>query len=300
MNCRTVKKNLDAFRTGELPVATLVAIGSHLDGCCACSEDLARLKAFGAQAGKPAPAAPDGLADRVLERTLDRYGPVETVLGALWVGYTAKGIALIVPGGSDQEFEKAYRARVGRRPRRAEVPAKYSRAVAEAAAGRGAVRASVDLSFVTDFHRKVLRLLPTIPRGEVRPYSWLAREAGRPRAVRAAATAVARNPAPFVIPCHRVVPLAGGVGNYAFGSPMKRRLLAEEGAPLDELESLARAGVRFVGSRTTKIYCFPSCRDARRIAERHRVEFADETAASREGYRPCLHCRPPAEMARSA
>ncbi|MSR29396.1 MAG: methylated-DNA--[protein]-cysteine S-methyltransferase [Phycisphaerales bacterium] len=48
-----------------------------------------------------------------------------------------------------------------------------------------------------------------IPRGETRTYSWLARTAGRPRAARAAAQSMARNPLPLLVPCHRVV----GTGN---------------------------------------------------------------------------------------
>ena len=71
-----------------------------------------------------------------------------------------------------------------------------------------------------------------IPRGEVRTYGELAAIVGRPRAARAVGTAMARNPVPLLVPCHRVVPSSGGVGNYGFGSDLKAKLLAGEGVVL--------------------------------------------------------------------
>jgi hypothetical protein len=97
---------------------------------------------------------------------------------------------------------------------------------------------------------------------------------------------------PLVVPCHRVVPTAGGVGNYAFGTPMKRELLRREGVDVDSLEKLAKGGVRYIGSRTTKIVCFPTCRDAKRIREENRVPFRGAEQAKEKGFRPCLHCQP--------
>ena len=138
----------------------------------------------------------------------------------------------------------------------------------------------------------MLEILTKIPRGEVRTYTWVAQQAGRPKAVRAVGNICARNVVPFVVPCHRVVPAGGGVGNYAFGSPKKRDLLRREGVPVEELEELARKGVRYIGSRTTNIYCFPTCRDARRIREENRVAFRDEEDAARKGFRPCKRCQP--------
>jgi O-6-methylguanine DNA methyltransferase len=132
-----------------------------------------------------------------------------------------------------------------------------------------------------------------IPRGEVRPYGWIAAEIGRPKAVRAVGTALGHNPVPLIVPCHRVVRSDGTLGQYSLGGPEnKRTILAAEGADPDELEGLARAGVRFVGSDTTHIYCMPTCRDARRVTDRHLVQFSSARVAAAAGYRPCLHCRP--------
>ena len=90
----------------------------------------------------------------------------------------------------------------------------------------------VDLSARSPFHQEVLRATARIPRGEVRTYGELAEAVGRPRAARAVGTAMARNPVPLLVPCHRVVPSSGGVGNYGFGSDLKAKLLAGEGVVL--------------------------------------------------------------------
>lgn len=88
------------------------------------------------------------------------------------------------------------------------------------------------LERLTPFAQAVLRTTAMIPRGEVRPYAWVAQQIGNPRAVRAVGTALARNPVPLLIPCHRVVRGDGVIGNYALGGAQnKRRVLAAEGVP---------------------------------------------------------------------
>jgi methylphosphotriester-DNA--protein-cysteine methyltransferase len=63
------------------------------------------------------------------------------------------------------------------------------------------------------------------------------------------------------------------------------------------LERMARRGVRFVGSDTTKVFCYPTCRHARRIADVHRVGFGTVEAAEASGYRGCKVCTPVAVAA---
>ena len=125
------------------------------------------------------------------------------------------------------------------------------------------------------------------------------REIGRPKAVRAVGSALGHNPVPVVIPCHRVVRSDGTIGQYALGAPMKRELLDGEGVDVEGIEALAATGIRFVGSDTTRIFCVPTCHDARRVTERHEVTFRNANEARAKGYRPCWHCRP-AEEDRSA
>jgi methylated-DNA-[protein]-cysteine S-methyltransferase len=88
----------------------------------------------------------------------------------------------------------------------------------------------VDLEGTTAFHQEVWAQTRLIPPGQTRSYGWVARRVGRPRAVRAVGGAMARNPVPILIPCHRVVRSDGGLGGYGGGLEMKRHLLQIEGA----------------------------------------------------------------------
>jgi AraC family transcriptional regulator of adaptative response/methylated-DNA-[protein]-cysteine methyltransferase len=79
------------------------------------------------------------------------------------------------------------------------------------------------------FQRRVWQALQAIPRGETRTYAQVAASIGRPSAARAVARACASNPTALVVPCHRVVPTAGGTGGYRWGSERKKKLLSGEG-----------------------------------------------------------------------
>src|SRR5437868_4643911 len=75
---------------------------------------------------------------------------------------------------------------------------------------------------------RVWEALRRIPRGETRTYSDIAREIGAPAAVRAVGSACGANPVALVVPCHRAVRTDGGLGGYAWGLTVKRRLLELE------------------------------------------------------------------------
>lgn len=80
----------------------------------------------------------------------------------------------------------------------------------------------------TQFQQQVWRALMQIPAGETISYSELAQRVGRPRAVRAAASACAANPLALVVPCHRVLRQSGELGGYAWGLGRKQYLLDTE------------------------------------------------------------------------
>ncbi|HKH22777.1 MAG TPA: methylated-DNA--[protein]-cysteine S-methyltransferase [Solirubrobacterales bacterium] len=89
----------------------------------------------------------------------------------------------------------------------------------------------VDWSLTTPgFRSRALHAVAHIPYGKTKTYTEIAKEAGNPRASRAAGTACGRNPVPLIVPCHRVVQSGGGIGNYGGGPEMKRALLDLEGA----------------------------------------------------------------------
>jgi O-6-methylguanine DNA methyltransferase len=78
---------------------------------------------------------------------------------------------------------------------------------------------------MTEFEKRVLREVLRIPLGEVRTYKWIAKKAGRPRAWRAVANALRKNPFPLFIPCHRVVKSSQKTGGYSLGEDLKRNLI---------------------------------------------------------------------------
>jgi O-6-methylguanine DNA methyltransferase len=159
--------------------------------------------------------------------------------------------------------------------------------------GRRAFKGAVDLGGLTPFQRRVLEKTRQIPRGEVRPYTWVAREIGFPKAVRAVGNALGNNPLPLLIPCHRVIRSAGALGAYSAGGPeVKERLLRLEGVDLPELKALTRQGKRFRGSRNTHIFCLPTCYSRKRAKTQHTVYFTSADEARQAGYRPCKLCRP--------
>jgi methylated-DNA-[protein]-cysteine S-methyltransferase len=92
----------------------------------------------------------------------------------------------------------------------------------------------LNLSKLTDFSAKVLKQACKIPRGKVATYSGLAVKLGKPRAARAVGTALANNPFPIIIPCHRVVRTDGSLGGFGGGLEMKRELLDREGVALND------------------------------------------------------------------
>jgi methylated-DNA-[protein]-cysteine S-methyltransferase len=252
------------------------------------------------------PEPPPTLRPGVLERVglADAFVTVAGPAGPLLVAYNGRGVSATAPAGDEAGFVARFLAR-HRRPLRpaGEPPARllaqlqryldsYLPGGAQGPAARGAPP-RFDLRGVSDFEQAVLRKTAEIPRGEVRPYAWVAGEIGRPAAVRAVGGALNRNPVPVLIPCHRVVGSDGRLTGYAWGMPYKRTLLAAEGADPAELERLGHR-TRYLGSDTTGVYCYPTCHNVRRVGPAHRVAFRDAAAAAAAGYRPCRRCRPPA------
>jgi O-6-methylguanine DNA methyltransferase len=240
-----------------------------------------------------------GRAALVAAGLADEYAPIDTPLGQVFVAWNGRGVSWVAAGDDGDVFEGTFRSKVGREIHRAPaLPPRLKASIGRRLAGDRRVRIPLDLRGHTAFEVAVWSKALEIPRGEVRPYGWIAAEIGRPRAVRAVGTALAHNPVPLVVPCHRVVRSDGFIGQYSMGGPdAKRRILAAEGLDTRALEAEAAAGRRWTGSDTTHIVCHPTCRDARRTTDRHRVHFPSLAAAAAAGYRPCKHCRPAAAAA---
>ena len=230
--------------------------------------DLDRLLVDYFQPGPPTA----GMAQRVLKEAAMAGREAEDLVDGLAITATPRGIDLIRPGHQARVETAAGRRLVDRA--REELH-EYLRGQ------RAFFSVPLDLSSVPDFQAKVLRAAGAIPFGQARPYAWVAKRIGHPRAVRAVGTALGKNPVPLIVPCHRVLKSDGGVGGYIFGTSVKQRLLA-----------LERVTPVLEGCTSTHIVCRVGCPHLRRAKAANRVVFASVEDARSVGYRPCRACRP--------
>jgi AraC family transcriptional regulator, regulatory protein of adaptative response / methylated-DNA-[protein]-cysteine methyltransferase len=155
---------------------------------------------------------------------------VNTTLGKLLVAATSRGICAVKLGDSDVALERGlrheYAAAEVRRDDETLAPliGAIVQYVEKGAPLRGL---AMDVQ-ATAFTRSVWKALMAIPYGQTRTYGQIAEAIGRPTAARAVARACATNQLALVIPCHRVVPSAGGTGGYRWGAARKRKLLERE------------------------------------------------------------------------
>jgi methylated-DNA-[protein]-cysteine S-methyltransferase len=183
---------------------------------------------------------PEGALDRFAQRASEdglldvAYTTLDTPVGELLVAATGRGVVRI--SYLDWFPADATLADLAARvsPRVLESPERLDdlrRELDEYFNGkRTSFDVSTDRALLGPFARKVLGRTARIPYGEVSTYARVAAAAGSPRASRAAGNALASNPIPIVIPCHRVLRSGGGLGGYAGGLERKTRLLALEGA----------------------------------------------------------------------
>jgi methylated-DNA-[protein]-cysteine S-methyltransferase len=233
-------------------------------------------------------ALPDGISEAVALGTgiADGYDFYESAVGTVVVTFNPNGVSSLSLASDD--YEGYFAQRHGRQLIRAQAPNAWSGHIPAAIEAGTPGRLPVDLSSVTPFQTRILRIAATIPKGEVRPYGWLAREADR-----AVGSTMARNPIPLIIPCHRVVRSDGTIGAYSLGGPeIKWELLTHEGADPEHLENLAEHQVRVQGNVSTHIFCHPTCRAIRRSKPGNVVDFRSGRAAMEAGFRACELCRP--------
>lgn len=103
--------------------------------------------------------------------------------------------------------------------------------------------ATLNWAKLSGFSARVLKETHKIPRGKVATYSGLAERSGHPRAARAVGTALANNPFPIVIPCHRVVRADGSPGQFGGGGLMKKQLLEKEQVVFDARGRVHPSGI---------------------------------------------------------
>jgi methylated-DNA-[protein]-cysteine S-methyltransferase len=169
----------------------------------------------------------EGLVDVAVERH-------DSPLGTLLLGATPDGLVRVgLPTEDEDEVFEDLAERVSPRVLHASrsALAKARGQLDEYFAGqRRAFDVPLDWRLTRGFRREVLHATAQIPYGTTVTYRELATRAGRPAAVRAAGTALATNPLPILVPCHRVLRTGGALGSYRGGTEAKAKLLSLEGA----------------------------------------------------------------------
>jgi AraC family transcriptional regulator of adaptative response/methylated-DNA-[protein]-cysteine methyltransferase len=161
-----------------------------------------------------------------------RYTVFDSFLGQLLVGATERGVCTVKIGDDAGALEEQLRQEFpSARWTRDDIGLAQVREVAQGLAAGRVGQGELPLHVHgTVFQWLVWRRIQAIPRGRTKTYGQLAVEIGRPTAARAVARACATNQVALLIPCHRVVPAAGGEGGYRWGADRKRRLLEAEAA----------------------------------------------------------------------
>ena len=155
-------------------------------------------------------------------------------LGRVLVASTERGVCFVALGDTDREllaalkaeFPEAERVRGGR-----ELQTDVEEVIRRASGKAPSRELALDIQ-ATAFQRRVWEELRRIPMGDTVSYAGLAKRIGAPRAVRAVASACARNNVAVIIPCHRVLRSDGTLGGYRWGSKRKEKLLATEHAKI--------------------------------------------------------------------
>ncbi len=151
---------------------------------------------------------PDSLREGVLISLdlADRYFLMSTIFGPTYFAFNSKGISAVELAEERTAFEQQFRGHFGRPAIPVEEPpSRLVEQINRRLEGERVPGPRFDLRSVTEFERDVLMKALEIPFGQVRPYGWIASQIGRPKAVRAVGSALAGNPIPLLIPCHRVV-----------------------------------------------------------------------------------------------
>lgn len=110
-----------------------------------------------------------------------------------------------------------------------------------------------DLSLCTEFQQLVLRAEHQIPRGSISTYQLIAEYVGKRNGARAVGNALANNPFPLIVPCHRAIRSDRNLGGYQGGLEMKRALLEKEGIPFDNAGRVACAQLHYERVMSNKV-----------------------------------------------
>ncbi|MBI3028427.1 MAG: methylated-DNA--[protein]-cysteine S-methyltransferase [Candidatus Rokubacteria bacterium] len=301
--CREIQEDLVAAAVQEAGARARARVQDHVARCAPCRGEFDRYRVLDETVGtlkrEPAPAVETAARAELqlrlvdLRRRLLTYGVFDSPLGRILIGRTEQGVSLVryLGRGGVPRLPGLEAVADG-----AEIERLYWELLEYLRGRRTRLEWPLDLCLArSDFHRTVLELTARIPYGAVTSYANVARELGRPAAVRAVAQALRTNPVPIAIPCHRVVGADGGLTGYAGKRiGLKQRLLAVEG-----VQTMRQPGdfrvvreAMYVRDREDVEYCLPTCGVLPRRSLAELTLFASRERAEACGLHPCTSCRP--------
>jgi methylated-DNA-[protein]-cysteine S-methyltransferase len=207
--------------------------GTHFSGSCSSLRAAGSLRIFG---------SPTGAGTHYIDYMSElAFALFETAIGRCGIVWSARGIAAVqLPANS----ERATRSQMLRRfaaARESEPPAAVKRAIDDIAGllkgeARELGHVAIDSEGVPDFHRRVYAIARGIRPGATLSYGDIAERLGDRILARDVAQALAQNPTPIIVPCHRVLAAGGKMGGFSApgGVRTKLRLLSIEGAQYGE------------------------------------------------------------------
>jgi methylated-DNA-[protein]-cysteine S-methyltransferase len=241
MRCCDVEALWDEMRDGIEPKRDHVL--AHLRRCPTCQELYREYEGVAYSLScLSVVEPPSGLLPKILEhirssvraartQNPDGLAHVRSPIGELYVAFRTTGITYVaIDRGDSVESVRANIERRLRRPVNSCDPPQWVRDRLSRYFETWSTELDhIEISELTEFERAALRKAMQIPAGEVRSYSWIAREIGHPLAARAVGQVMARNPIALLVPCHRVVDASGALHQYGYGLELKARILAMEG-----------------------------------------------------------------------
>lgn len=308
--CLEIEADLLAAATGEAEPAAARRVQNHIGPCAGCRREFEQYRAIeglvGELRGIVPPAGDIALACQKLEsRLADLRGRLVTYcvfpspLGRILIACSQQGVSLVEYLGSGAGLKASRLSRIAgveAEEDGAEIEALYRELLDYLDGRRTRLEWPLDLRLArSDFHRDVLQATSKIPYGAVVSYAGVAREVGKPDAVRAVAQALRWNPLPIVVPCHRVIGASGSLTGYAGNRiDLKQRLLLTEGIPTvrTRREFQVARDAMYVTMRGKHAYCLPTCGPLASLTLTRLTLFGSREHAEAAGLRPCTACRP--------
>jgi methylated-DNA-[protein]-cysteine S-methyltransferase len=303
--CREIEPDLVAVATGEGSSGAEAAVAAHVARCRPCRDELSRYRTLEGMVAElrraPVPGADPAVARAELEARLAdirsravAFGVFDSPLGRIVIARSELGVSLVQYLDSEERLrERLAELAADAVEDRAETEPLHRELLEYLTGRRTRLDWPLDLRAArSEFQRRVLEATARLPYGAVTSYTGIARRIGAPRATRAVAQALRRNPLPIVIPCHRVVGNAGDLVGYAGQRVgLKRRLLSVEGVPVAPGERVDRQQM-YCLYEGENAYCLPTCGSISTLPLAELTLFASRGAAEGCGLTPCETCRP--------